>query len=73
MVEHCGGNVTTQNFLIVFALKQKNITNPSHDEQKDATAEVKEEYEAMAFLCGLARERYQILHDQLEFLSSWSR
>ena len=65
VIKQCGGNVTSHDLLTRYSRKQKGITNPSSDKRKVAKSKSKEAYKAMEFLCGLSREQYGDLLDQL--------
>ena len=63
--DHCGGNFGLHSKLINDILTKAGITSPTDDQQRAAETESKEKYLAMAFLCGLNKEKYQGLMDDL--------
>ena len=64
-IDHCGGNLAGRKTLAKYILEKKGLTSPSDDEKKAAASKAKDAYEAMAYLCGLNRDRYQDLLNQL--------
>ena len=65
VTQHCGGKLTSRKTLTHYTLDAKEITQPQPDDTKKAEAKAKEAHKAVAFLCGLHKERCQDLLDQL--------
>ena len=67
MVSHCGGATGNHPTLVASELKAEGInpTEANSEEISDATARSSDAYEAMAFLSGLNKDRYQELLDDL--------
>lgn len=65
MVSHCGGNLMLLSSLVEHILKEEGITSPTSDERDAATTKARAAYKAMTFLCGLNKDRYQDLLDDL--------
>ena len=65
VIEHCGGNFGTHPTLVDYNLKANNIASPDPTQRAAAEENSKEAYMATAFLCGLNKEKYQELLDDL--------
>ena len=65
VVEYCGGNFGDHPSLIKYNLMKKGISNLDTAQSKAALEESKEAYLAITFFCGLNREKYQDLINDL--------
>jgi len=67
VMKHCGAQIRTHPSLIkhVLELKSINLDTASNAEIKAASAEAKNAYEAMVYLCSLNWDRYQDIMDKL--------
>ena len=68
VVEHCGGNFGTHPLLVQNILTKNGVTSPTNTQKAEAEDKLKEAYLAITFLCGLNREKYQDLLDDLSHL-----
>ena len=57
VIKHCGGNFGTHPTLVNYVLASKGINTASPTKAAEAAEELKEAYMAMAFLCGVNKER----------------
>ena len=65
VVSHCGGDLMLHESLVEHTLKEEGIPNPTADERNAATTKARAAYGAMSFLCGLNKEHYQDLLNDL--------
>ena len=65
VVDHCGGNFGMHPSLVQDILNKTGNTSPTTTDTKEAGEKSKDAYPAMAFICGLNRDKYQDLLDDL--------